>query len=37
MAKNKQPYLIEDRVVPIETFCKNYNIVMNNQFIMILR
>lgn len=35
--EHKQPYLVEGKIVPIETCCKNYHIVMNSYYIAILR
>ena len=37
MSRNKQPYLVEGKIVPIETFCKNYQIIMNSQYIVSIR
>jgi len=37
MNTHKQPYLVEGKIVPIETCCKNYHIVMNSYFITIIR
>ena len=37
MTTHKQPYLVEGKIVPLETCCKNYHIVMNEYFITILK
>ena len=33
LASFKQPYLVEGKIVPIETVCKNYHIVMNLEYL----